>query len=107
MCTKSIKLHRLLLLDLGLYASQAMDALHLPLYQFHQRPTIGVPLYCILKDLVRFLAKMPRGLGLKDVFGPRWALVQQINSFKGYTYLSLSKPHKFINSLINIVVKHS
>ena len=73
-CTKSIKLHRLLLLDSGLcYSqamdalhfllyqfhqtppaafvgfrtvySQAMDALHLPLYHFHQSPTIGIPFY--------------------------------------------------------------
>ena len=28
--------------------SQAMDALHLVLYQFHQSPTIGVPFYCML-----------------------------------------------------------
>ena len=37
-CTNSIKLHRLLLLDSGLCISQAMDALHLLLYQFHQTP---------------------------------------------------------------------
>ena len=76
-CTKSIKLHRLLLLDSGLCIakpwmlcicyciksiklssaafvgfrtvySQAMDALHLPLYQFHQSPTIWVSFYCML-----------------------------------------------------------
>ena len=28
-----------------------MGALHLPLYQFHQSPTIGVPFYCMLMDL--------------------------------------------------------
>ena len=36
--TNSIKLHRLLLLDSGLCYSQAMNALHLLLDQFHQTP---------------------------------------------------------------------
>ena len=31
-----------------------MDALHLPLYQFHQSPTIGVPFYCMLMDFGGF-----------------------------------------------------
>ena len=35
-------------------SSQAMDALHLPLYQFHQSPTIGVPFYCMLMDFGGF-----------------------------------------------------
>ena len=51
-CTKSIKLQRLLLLDSGLCTAKAMDALHLLLYQFHQSPTIGVPFYCMPWGLV-------------------------------------------------------
>ena len=39
-----------------------MDALHLPLHQFHQSPTIGEPCYCMLMVSWK---KMPRGLGLK------------------------------------------
>ena len=35
-CTKSIKLHRLLVVGFRTVYSQAMDALHLLLYQFHQ-----------------------------------------------------------------------
>ena len=35
-CTNSIKVYRLLLLDSWTVYSQAMDALHLLLYQFHQ-----------------------------------------------------------------------
>ena len=33
---------------------QAKDALHLLRYQFHQSPTIGVPLYCMLMDFGGF-----------------------------------------------------
>ena len=83
-CTNSIKLHRLLLLDSGLCYSQAMDALHLLLYQIHQTPPaafvgfrtvylakpwmlcicyctnsikvqqLGVPFYCTLMDFGGF-----------------------------------------------------
>ena len=53
------KIHTLILMDSVIHSiaqccgfrtvymySQAMDALHLPLYQFHQSPTIGAPFYC-------------------------------------------------------------
>ena len=49
MCTKSIKLPPAAFVGFRtVYTySQAMDALHLLLYQFYQSPTIGVPFYCM------------------------------------------------------------
>ena len=97
MCTKSIKLHRLLFvgfrtvysqvidaLHLLLYQihqtppaafvgfrtvySQAMDALHLLLYQLHQSLTIGVPFYCVLMDFGGFgMVPSQKCLGVEDI----------------------------------------
>ena len=46
--------------------SQAMDALHLLLYQFHQSPTIGVPFYRKLMDFGGFgMVCSPNALGVR------------------------------------------
>ena len=47
--------------------SEAVDALHLLVYQFHQSPTNwGPTFYCRLMDLGWFLAKILWGLGLME-----------------------------------------
>ena len=48
-------------------SSQAMDALHLLLYQFHQSPTIAVPFYCMLMGFAGFgMVPSQNASGVRD-----------------------------------------
>ena len=48
-------------------SSQAVDDLHLLLYQFRQSPIIGVPCYCMLMDFDGFgIVSSQHALGVRE-----------------------------------------
>ena len=66
-------------------SSQAMDALHLLLYQFHQSPTIGVLLYWMLMYLGGFgMVSSQNALGVRVKVNSKTQLISTNSSAENF-----------------------